>query len=316
VTIPAFLWDKKGLIFSADEQHDFIKSHAQIPTVLVMTDRLRVYFSTRTIPGQSLTTFLDLDKADPKKVLYVHNQSIIELGGPGTFDEHGVMPSYVMYYNNAIYLYYSGWSKRCSVPYNNLTGLAISSDGGVTFNKVGKGPVLSSNIKEPFSATSPFVFEAKSQLHMYYCSGTAWHEINGKFEHVYDIKKAISEDGIQWIQNGESVIEQKDTLEAITRPTVFFRNNVYHMYYCYRGSQNFRAGIENSYKIGYAHSEDLVKWTRDDERSGILSSSSESWDSKMLAYPYLVETPKDVFLFYNGNGFGQSGFGYAVMNEL
>jgi hypothetical protein len=308
-------WMNKGLIFSANNQHDFIISHAQIPTVLVMEDRLRVYFSTRSLPGQSLTTFVDLDKANPKNILYIHDRPVLGFGDPGTFDEHGVMPSYVMYKNNEIYLYFSGWSQRCSVPYNNLTGLAIFKDGGVTFEKVGRGPILNNNIDEPFSATSPCVFESENKLRMYYCSGIAWHKINGKFEHVYDIKEATSADGIRWVQNGKSVIHQKDRLEAITRPIVFLKNNQYHMYYCYRGSENFRNDSRNSYKIGYAYSNDLDKWNRDDGRSGTELLGCETWDAEMQAYPYLVETEKNTFLFYNGNGFGQSGFGYAVLNE-
>ena len=36
---------------------------------------------------------------------------------------------------------------------------------------------------------------------------------------------------------------------------------------------------------------------------------------RMLAYPYVIQTPYGTYLFYNGNGFGQSGFGYALLEE-
>ena len=148
-------WAKKGKVFTVSGEYGWMNSHAQIPTVLVLKDKLRVYFSTRTIPTESKTTFLDLDIKNPGKVLYVHDQPILNNGKPGTFDEDGIMPAGVIKKGNKVYLYYSGWSKRCEVPYCNLTGLAVSIDDGCTFKRLGDGPVLSTNIYEPYSATSP-----------------------------------------------------------------------------------------------------------------------------------------------------------------
>ena len=54
---------------------------------------------------------------------------------------------------------------------------------------------------------------------MWYCSGTHWHEVNGKLEHTYHIKYATSEDGIIWQQNNQIAIPQKNKFEAIIQPT-------------------------------------------------------------------------------------------------
>lgn len=305
-------WIKKGKIFSVNNHFNWMNSHAQIPTVIVLKDRLRVYFSTRFIQNESKTTFLDLDIKDQKKILYIHDRPILENGKPGTFDEHGIMPSSVLHKDNKIYLYYSGWSQRNSVPYSNLTGLAISEDQGKTFKKIGDGPILSTNIKEPYSATSPFVFYENKIYHMFYCSGTNWVKKNNKFEHTYDIKYAQSKDGIHFKQDGKSIIKPYYNEEAITRPTILKKDNLYHMWFSYRGSEDFRDG-KDSYKIGYAISKDLKNWTREDSRAGIFISE-DGWDSKMLAYPYIIDTPTHgTLMFYNGNGFGKSGFGYATL---
>ena len=64
--------------------------------------------------------------------------------------------------------------------------------------------------------------------------------------------------------------------------------------------------------IGYARSSDLKTWEREDEQAGI-DVSEDGWDSNMIAYPYVVKTRNGVYLFYNGNGFGASGFGYAIL---
>ena len=85
------------------------------------------------------------------------------------------------------------------------------------------------------------------------------------------------------------------------------------MYYCYRGSEDFRNG-KNSYQIGYAWSDDLTNWSRDDLQANI-NISKKGWDSKMVAYPYIVQTSWGTYMFYNGNGFGRSGFGFAKLEE-
>ena len=177
------LWQKKGLIFSPDGS-SWMKTHAQVPTPLVCDGFVRVYFSSRPERKISLTTFVDLDINDPARVLYINPDPILDLGRPGTFDEHGIMPSCAIKNDDVIHLYYSGWSRAVSVPYINSTGLAISEDGGETFRKVSEGPILSRGLHDPYSATSPCVLKDGEVWHMWYCSGTGWVEIKGKYEHI------------------------------------------------------------------------------------------------------------------------------------
>jgi len=78
-----------------------------------------------------------------------------------------------------------------------------------------------------------------------------------------------------------------------------------------RGSQDFR-GAGATYRMGYATSRDLATWVREDARAGI-EPSPEGWDSQMIAYPNVIQVGDRCYMFYNGNGFGQSGFGVAVL---
>lgn len=84
------------------------------------------------------------------------------------------------------------------------------------------------------------------------------------------------------------------------------------MWYCYRGTKDYRTGRSQSYRIGYAESQDGIHWTRKDECVGI-DVSENGWDSEMIAYPYIYKHMDTTYLFYNGNGFGKSGFGYAIL---
>ena len=92
-----------------------MKTHAQVPTPLVGEGFIRVYFSSRPERSLSLTTFVDLDADDPAKILRVNPTPILELGKPGTFDEHGIMPSCAIKSGGTVFLYYSGWSRAVSV---------------------------------------------------------------------------------------------------------------------------------------------------------------------------------------------------------
>jgi len=303
-------WQKQGLIFSPAGEGGWMKSHAQVPTPLLCGGVIRVYFSSRPEPTLSQTVFVDLDIDEPHRILRVNSTPILDLGGPGTFDEHGIMPSCAIKDEGRVFLYYSGWLRGVSVPYINSTGLAISEDGGETFRKAGAGPILGRSLCDPYSATSPCVLKDGGVWHMWYCSGTSWLKIAGKYEHTYDIKYARSADGIVWIPSPKPAIGQQSEHEAITRPYVLKAGAGYHMWFCFRGSYAFRDGPD-SYRMGYAYSEDLQHWERNDDAAG-LAPSNAGWDSTMVAYPAVIAVKNRTLMFYNGNGFGAGGFGYAI----
>ena len=41
-----------------------------------------------------------------------------------------------------------------------------------------------------------------------------------------------------------------------------------------------------------------------------------AWDSQMVGLAALLETAYGTYLFYNGNGYGATGFGVAVAEDL
>jgi hypothetical protein len=132
-------------------------------------------------------------------------------------------------------------------------------------------------------------------------------------EPVYVICQAWSRDGIAWVRDGRPILSSAYPFEAQSRPTILYRGGVWHMWFCHRGSRQFRDG-QSAYRMGYACSADLRTWQRDDGAAGIDVSQS-GWDSRMVAYPCVVTTPMGVVMFYNGNGFGASGFGWAKLAE-
>jgi hypothetical protein len=314
-----FTWKKLGRIFNpADiEGKSWLNEYAQAPSVLVFDEFIRVYFSCRPQPdvnGQyvSYSAFVDLNRKNLFDILRFSEHPILELGERGTFDEFGTYPVSVIRNGKDVLAYYAGWTRCESVPFNVAIGAAVSKDDGITFNKLGTGPVLSYSLHEPFILSGPKIRRFNDQWYLFYIAGSKWIDNNGKPEPVYKLRMAFSADGVEWTKLDKDLVESKiEENEAQASPDVFFWNNKYHMFFCYRYSLNFR-GKENGYRIGYASSEDLINWTRDDSKAGI-DISGEGWDSEMISYPHVFELDGAIYMFYLGNQVGRFGFGLAKL---
>ena len=63
-----------------------------------------------------------------------------------------------------------------------------------------------------------------------------------------------------------------------------------------------------------ARSSDGQHWVREDELIG-LDVSSEGWDSQAVSYAAPLWIGERLYLFYNGNGMGESGIGLAILES-
>lgn len=316
-------WNKLGKIFDPtkfDLPGDCFE-FAQSPQTLVFDDRIRIYFSTRKKENDgkflSHIAFIEMDKG-LKEIIRVSRNTVIPLGGLGAFDEHGIFPINPLRVQDKIYAYTCGWSRRVSVSVETSTGLAISNDGGISFEKVGTGPVLSSSLYEPMLVGDSFVQFYDGQFHMWYIFGKKWIEasLNEPPARVYKIAHAVSSNGIDWKkEEGKQIVtDVLNENECQALPTVIKIGNTYHMYFCFRYATDFRTNPARGYRIGYAFSTDLLNWTRDDEKGGFLIST-EGWDAEMNCYPHIFRCDDKVYLLYNGNQFGKYGFGIAELQE-
>jgi predicted GH43/DUF377 family glycosyl hydrolase len=192
-------------------------------------------------------------------------------------------------------------------------GVATSTDGGETFNRLGPGPVLGPSPDEPFVISGPKVRRFDDRWHMWYIAGRKWKVVDGRPEPVYKIRAAGSDDGIHWSRVNEDLIESRiEEDEAQASPDVFFRDGWFHMFFSYRASADFR-GRAGGYRIGYASSKDAIRWTRDDTWAGI-TVSDDGWDAEMVCYPHVFEVDGRIYLAYLGNQVGRYGFGLAVLD--
>ena len=317
-------WRKLGKIFDPT-QHKLpndCAQFAQSPQSLVFDDFVRIYFSTRSVDkknGKYLShiAFVDM-RNNLRDVIRVSEKTVIPLGGLGCFDEHGIFPMSVTRYGDAVYGYICGWSRRVSVSVETAIGLAISRDQGLTFQRIGDGPVLAASLKEPYLVGDGFVKVIDGVFHMWYIFGTGWNKfsVEAAPDRTYKIGHAVSLDGINWDrEEGRQIISDRlgvDECQAL--PTVINIDGRYHMFFCFRQSFNFRQNKDRGYRIGHAWSDDLMNWVRGDEDPN-LSFTPGGWDSDMLCYPHVFEHDGKVHLLYNGNEFGRYGFGLAVLER-
>ena len=68
------------------------------------------------------------------------------------------------------------------------------------------------------------------------------------------------------------------------------------------------------YRFGYAESNDGLDWQRRDDQAGI-DVSPDGWDSEMVHSGWVQATSHATYLFYNGNNYGETGFGVATLRS-
>ena len=318
-------WKKLGLVFDLAKNRlpKGCIGFAQSPQPVVFEDFIRVYFSTRVVEPKngkfiSEVVFADL-KPDLSEVIRVSDRPVIERGLLGCFDEHGIFPMNVIKRGAELWAYTCGWSRRVSVSVETGIGLAVSKDGGLSFIRVGNGPVLTSSPKEPYLVGDGFVFQHSDLYHMWYIFGKSWrsNEQGGVPERTYKIGHAVSKDAVIWrkTEEGSAIIPDAiGDLESQALPCVIKIGNVYHMFFCFRDSFDFRTNPTRGYRLGHAFSKDLKNWVRDDQAIP-LEQSHGSWDSDMRCYPGVFESRGETYLLYNGNEFGRHGFGAAVLEK-
>ena len=88
----------------------------------------------------------------------------------------------------------------------------------------------------------------------------------------------------------------------------------FYLWYAIRNATDYRENIANSYRIKCAESSDLIHWIRTKEL-GLDIDPKSNWENTMVEYPHVFEFENQIYMLYNGNGFGETGFGYAILKR-
>ena len=304
-------WNKLGLVFCANNENEMMVTGGRTPIPIHIKENIyRIFFASYDDKSRGRVFSLDMDLSNPSILNSLVKKPLIDIGDIGFFDDNGVIPSSVVDNNGTLFLYTIGFSVKNKIIFDAATGLALSQDKGSSFKKL-NGPVLDRGVDDPCFAASPCVLKTDDGWRMWYVSCEYWEKEGEGYKHYYNIKHKKSEDGIYWEPKSETCINFENEFEyAISRPSVVIMpNGKYRMWYSFRA----QPGVE-TYRIGYAESDNGLNWIRKDNISGI-DVSAEGWDSEMICYPCVFSHNGKLFMLYNGNGYGKSGFGLAVLEE-
>lgn len=302
-------WEKLGVLycpFGANRHPKLLTHAANSLPVLIKGDLYRVFFSGRDANNRSSVGAVDIDIAN-RKVIQEYNHPFFEHGPEGSFYANGVSIGNCYEVKGVQYMLFMGWqSPKGSHWRGDIGRLILKQD--LTLVLDSEEPFMSSNTIDPISLSYPWVLKnGEGSYGMWYGSTTTWDAGNGEMLHV--INYASSADGHNWNREGLAVPYELRRAQAFSRPTVVGNTKTGHeMWFSYR------SGSGEKYRIGYALSKDGKRWELALEEAGI-DVSLEGWDSEMIEYPFIFDHKGQRYMLYNGNGYGKTGFGLAVLDH-
>lgn len=298
-------WKKLGKIFSIDKQLSaWCVSHTSAPFPEKLEKGIfRIYFSCRDKNNYSTIAYIDYDM-DKFCCMNAVPEPVLRPGQPGLFDDCGCfMGSIVRCPDGGKNLYYQGWNLTRVAPQGNFIGLATYDNTKEKYVKYSRVPVLDRTDAAPFSLSMPIVIYDNGKYRMWFGSNKTW---SGKRKLDICIRTAESNDGIHWEVCPIVCIDQNSVDEYSFAVSTVLKDKIYKMFYSYRGE---------SYRIGYAESEDGYKWKRKDNEIQ-LDVAESGWDSQMIEYPSIFDYDGRRYMLYCGNGYGKSGIGLAVQEDF
>lgn len=305
-----FIWRKKGRIYDP-EGKSF--SHSSHPCVTHLEGDKHLLAFTCRDKQQKSHIFLATIKVSKGRISFLSEPKMaLAPGQAGYFDCDGAISGCFVRNGNNLHLYYVGWQNLPEDLWLCDTGRSTVNLQDMTITRDFPGPVIARDKTKPlFAAATAFYITPDNIWHCWFNTGISWtKKDDGGWHHKYGLHHGTSKDGIDWDCETEMCIPFADEYEyAFGRPSIVHWNNRYHMWYAHRATKDIDA-----YRMGYAYSDDLVNWHRADGKSGI-DVSHEGWDSEMICYPCVFEHKGIKYMFYNGNGYGKTGIGYAILEE-
>ncbi len=305
--MPMAAWRKQGLVFDTARQGvgGWMRHSALTPTPWRMDgETIRVYAGFRDDEGVSRIGYVDVLADDPSVVRRVSSAPVLDVGRGGCFDDNGMILGDVVDGPGGLHLFYVGFQRVARAKFLAFTGLALSTDGGESFQRVQDTPILD---RAPGRSTIGAVHSAMfdgAQWRLWYAVGDDWEFIDGRPFPRYHIRCVTTRDLADIPRDDHVCLLPRGSEYRIGRPRVYRMDGRYAMVFT-------RGNVTGEYFPGLAFSDDGIGWERRDEALGIALSDS-GWDSRTLCYPALIRRGDDVLMFYNGNDMGLDGFGVAV----
>lgn len=275
-------------------------AHCGMACGLPHRDGFRVWY-TGNIPGGFHICRADFD-AYWRFVSESHGP-VLKPGKTGEFDAAAVFMPCVIDPGDGqpLRMYYAAHAKGSFPSHESSTGLAISKDGGETWEKAGQ--ILTATGSDSDGVGTHCVYRDGDRWVMIYT------HIEGRVRPGgmrYFLCFATSSDGLTWERPAGNLALDHDGGTS-ARPSVWRQSSgIYLMLYTHHA----RAGRgPNSYRIRIATSKDGLHF---EDRGQWLDVAGHGWESQMVCYPWAI--PSKGVAIYTGNEFGRGGLGVAKLH--
>ena len=298
-------WRKLGQIYHCKPIDEYLVSHASNPlAVHLQEDVYRIFFSGRDNDNKSSVGYVDINILK-KEIINTCKEVVFSYGTEDSFYSHGISIGNMYNVKDTNYIQFMAWQIRNNGHWRGDIGRFKVSDDLQKLELNPIVPYIECDDEDKISLSYSWVMYDEGIYKMWYGSTIDWSSENGEMIHV--IKYATSQDGENWQRHGIAIQYELGVAQAFSRPTVIKDSDGYHMWFSYR------SGDGTKYRIGYAHSHDGLTWDRQEE-SGI-DVSDHGWDSEMICYPFVLDHKGKRYMLYNGNDYGKTGFGLAVLEN-
>jgi hypothetical protein len=295
-------WKSHGAFYQPNESINWMGGGAGAFFAMPQSsDTVRLFLTGRDKTVRTRIGIVTLKWTDRPQVVDVTREPVIDVGELGAFDMDGVSYPWIVEHDGALFMYYVGWNRLGGeIAFRNQIGLAVSEDGGESFKRVTRAPLLPLNDAEPIGSGSHCVERTPGGWRMYYTSFLRWERTPQGPKHYYHIREAYSKDGIHWERPGKVVVDLIPPDEyALGAPDLDVLDGRRVIYFTARGQRyHLFASVEG--KDG--------DWIR---LPGHLEIERGAFDSDMQCYPRSLKFQGKTYLLFSGNGYGRAGIGYA-----
>lgn len=271
-------------------------THIANPVVVSMpSSAIRIYFNSRNQLGASEIWSIDLISNDlviDQSTL--RKQFSIDSHSPD-YCKRGISLGNFFYHQGVPHISFMGWRDHVTSMWEGAVGF-LKLDSNFDVFEVSETPIFSPDRAQSLSLSYPHVVSSSSEFQIWVGCTVTWDGGNGEMVHPLR-KYALSHD----LSNHELILEVPHNLglsQAFSRPNFIRYRSKEYIAYSVRGSKS-------KYRIEFCEilrNNSLVQPYK-------FESTGIGWESDMVEYPYLAEINNHLIMFYNGNGFGQSGLG-------